>query len=121
MPYIKISLAQKLTPEKQEELVKGLGEALSVIPGKDGRMLIADVEDGKTLFMGGVRQEDFAFIDARYYLKYEYHIKKAFVKAVFDAVSRVCGTPYEKMSMNLNEYTDWGGFGDFRDEYYQDV
>jgi hypothetical protein len=120
MPYIRIALARELTPEKREELARALGEALGLIPGKDGSMLITDLEDGKTLFMGGVRQEDFAFIDARYFSRFEYHIKKAFVRAVFEAVNRVVGTPYERMSMNITEYSSWGGFGDFRDEYYRD-
>jgi phenylpyruvate tautomerase PptA (4-oxalocrotonate tautomerase family) len=47
MPYIKVSLAQKLTPEKQTELACALGEALEAIPGKSRNMLIADIEDGK--------------------------------------------------------------------------
>ena len=120
MPYIRISLTQKLTSEKQVELAKGLGDALSVIPGKDGRMLITDMEDGKTMFVGGVRQEDFAFIDARYYSKFEYHIKKEFVKAIFNTVHKITGTPLEKMSMNITEYSSWGSFGNYKEEYYSE-
>jgi hypothetical protein len=120
MPYIRISVARKLTPEKQQELVDGLGEALGLIPGKDGRMLITDLEDGKTMFSGGVRQDDFVFIDARYYSKFEYHIKKRFTEAVFNAVHKTLGTPFEKMSLNITEYNSWGGFGSFKDEYYDD-
>jgi phenylpyruvate tautomerase PptA (4-oxalocrotonate tautomerase family) len=120
MPYIKVSLAQKLTPEKQRELACALGEALETIPGKSRNMLIADIEDGKNLFVGGIRQEDFAFIDARYYSRFEYHIKKAFTRALFAAVNKVLGTPYEKMSLNITEYSSWGGFGDFKDEFYND-
>jgi hypothetical protein len=63
MPYIKIKPARELTHEKQEELVKSLGEAISKIPGKDGRMLITDLEDGIT-FSWRRRQDDFAYIDA---------------------------------------------------------
>jgi hypothetical protein len=118
MPYIKISLTQKLLPEKQKELVDGLGEALGLIPGKNGQMLITDLEDGKTMFVGGVKQDDFVFIDVRYYSKQEYHIKKTFTAAVFNAVQKTLGTPFERMSLTISEYTSWGGFGDFKDEYY---
>jgi phenylpyruvate tautomerase PptA (4-oxalocrotonate tautomerase family) len=120
MPYIRISATQKLTKEKQKELVDGLGEALGLIPGKDGRMLITDLEDGKTMFVGGVLQDDFVFVDARYYSRFTHQIKKAFTKAVFDAIHRVLGTPYASMSFNLTEYTSWGGCGDFKDEYFED-
>ncbi|HHU30582.1 MAG: hypothetical protein QM368_06830 [Bacillota bacterium] len=120
MPYIRVSLAQKLPPEKQAELVKGLGEALSIIPGKDGRGLIVDLEDGKTIYCGGVRQEDFVFLDVRYYSNFAYKIKKEFTVAVFNVLNKVLGTPKEKMFLTINEYNSWGGFGDFRDEYYSD-
>ena len=36
MPYIRLSVTKKLTKEKRDELAAALGEALSVIPGKDG-------------------------------------------------------------------------------------
>ncbi len=120
MPYMKVSLAERLTEEKRKELVDGLGEALSNIPGKDGSMLMVDLEEGKTMFVGGMRQESFVFIDVRYYSRFEYHIKKKFTKAVFDVINRVLGIAYEKMSLNISELSSWGGFGDFKDEFYSD-
>ena len=120
MPYMRVSLAQRLTEEERKELVDGLGEALSIIPGKNGSMLMADLEEGKTMFVGGVRQERFAFIDARYYSRFEYHIKKEFTKAVFDVLNRVLDIAYENMSLNITELSNWGGFGDFKDEFYLD-
>ncbi|NLL38302.1 MAG: hypothetical protein GX254_01760 [Clostridiales bacterium] len=120
MPYMKVSLTQKLTEEKRKELVDGLGKALGIIPGKDGSMLIADLEEGRTMYVGGKRQEAFAFIDVRYYSRFEYHIKKKFTKAVFDAIHRVLGIAYENMSLNIAELSSWGGFGDFKDEFYSD-
>ena len=120
MPYIRLSVAQKLAPEKQEELVKGLGDALSIIPGKDGRGLIVDMEDGKTLYVGGVKQDNMVFADVRYYSNFEYHIKKDFTVAVFNAINKALGTSKERMFLTINEYNNWGGFGDFKDEYYND-
>ena len=120
MPYIRLSIAQKLTQEKQEELVKGIGDALSIIPGKDGRGLIVDMEDGKTMYLGGVRQDDLVFVDVRYYSNFEYHIKKNFTVAVFDAINKALGTPKERMSLTITEYNNWGGFGNFKDEFFDD-
>ena len=120
MPYMKVSVTQKLTQEKQDELIGGLGEALATIPGKSAGMLIADLEDGKTMFVGGQRQENFVFVDVRYYSKFEYHIKKKFTIAVFNVFKEVLGTKIECMSLNITEMTSWGGFGDFKDEYFSD-
>jgi hypothetical protein len=120
MPYIRVSATQKLSGEKQAELVKGLGEALALIPGKDGRGLIVDLEDGKTMFVGGVKQENFVFVDVRYYSNFEYHIKKKFTQAVFAVFKKVLGTKPEQAFLTITEYNSWGGFGDFKDEFYDD-
>ncbi len=120
MPYIRLSVTQKLSDEKQTELTRGLGEALSVIPGKDARGLIIDLEDGKTMFVGGNRQDNFVFADVRYFSNFEYHIKKQFTQAVLKVFEKVLGTTPDKAFLTITEYNNWGGFGDFKDEYYKD-
>jgi len=120
MPYIRLSVTQKLTQDKQQELIDGLGEAMSKIPGKDGRLLIVDVEDGRTMYFGGERQEDMVFADVRYYSNFEYHKKKDFTVAAFDAINRILGISKDKMCLTITEYNSWGALGDLRDEYYSD-
>jgi hypothetical protein len=120
MPYMRLSLTQKLTPEKRTELVTELDGCLELIPGKHGPMLILDIEDGKTMFVGPNQQDNFAFADMRYYSNFEYHIKKEFTKAVFKALNKVLGTTDDKMFLTIDEYNNWGGFGDFKDEYYDE-
>lgn len=120
MPYIRLSITRKLTPEQQKELASGLGEAINLIPGKDGRGLIVDLEDGKTMFVGGIPQENFVFADVRYYSKFEYHIKKKFTQAVLGVFNKVLDTQPEQAFLTITEYSNWGGFGDFKDEYYED-
>ena len=120
MPYIRLSVTQSLSQEKQQELVDGLGEAMSKIPGKDGRLLIVDVEDGRTIYFGGVKQDDMVFADVKYYSNFEYHKKKDFTVAFFNAVNRIIGTAKDKMCLTITEYNSWGAVGDFRDEYYSD-
>ena len=121
MPYIRLSVTQKLTQEKQEALVKGLGEAMKKIPGKDERLLIVDVEDGRKIFFGGAKQENMVWAEVRYYSKYEYHKKKEFTVAVFDAISEVLGTSKDKMCLTITEHSNWGALGTFNDEYYSDL
>ena len=118
MPYIRLSISQKLTQEKQEDVVRELGKAISVFPGKDERGLIVDLEDGKTIYVGGVKQDNMAFIDVRYYSNFPYQVKKEFTASVFEALNRVLGTSTERMSLTITEYNSWGGFGDFIDEYF---
>ena len=118
MPYIRLIATKKLSPETQEKLVAGLGEAMSVIPGKDARGLIVDMEDGKTMYAGGVKQENMVFADVKYYSNYTYKVKQDFTAATFKAIKDVLDTTEDKMFLTITEYNNWGGFGDFRDEYY---
>ena len=93
MPFMRVSLSRKLKEEEKQELYGKLSRALAIIPGKEAFMLIADIEDGKDIYCGGKKQENFCFVDARYYSKIEYHIKKAFAQAVMAAIGEVAGTP----------------------------
>ena len=120
MPYIRLSVTQKLTPEKQVELVTAVGEALSIIPGKDGRFLITDLEDGKTMFVGSNKQEDMVFADVRYHGNYEYQYRSDFTVAMFNAINKVLGTKKDRMWLNITEFNSWGGFGDFKDDAHPD-
>ena len=120
MPYMRVSTSKTLTAEQKQSLYEKLGAALAVIPGKEAFMLIADIEDGRQIYSGGGPSEDFVFIDARYYSRIEYHVKKAFVKAVLKAVGDVVGTPKERISMTVLEMNSWGGFGDMADVFYSD-
>ena len=120
MPYMRISLAEKLTEEKRVELVEELGIALEEIPGKKRNMLMAELCDGVPFYMGGVRKEKFCFVDVRWFGNFEYHLKSNFTKAAFAAIDKVLGIPYNAISMNITEVTTWGGFGNFNDMYYKD-
>jgi len=120
MPYIRLSITQKLSEETQEALVNGIGEALNLIPGKDARGLIVDMEDGKTMFVGGKKQDNLVFADVRYYSNYTLKIKQAFTVGVFDAITKILDTPKDRAFLTITEYNSWGGFGDFRDEYLSD-
>lgn len=121
MPYMKVSVAKKLTEEEKQELAKGLGEALGLIPGKHPSFLIADIEDSRNFYLGGRRQENFAFIDVRYYSKFSYQTKCNFTKACFDTLNKVLGTTKEQMFLTISEFSTWGGFGDFVDEYVDKI
>ena len=120
MPYMRVSLSVKLTEEQKQSLYEKLGEALRNIPGKEPFMLMADIEDGRQFYAYGKKQENFAFVDARYFSRVEYHAKKDFAVAVMKAIEEVAGTKSTNISMNIFELSTWAGFGDLNDEFYKD-
>jgi phenylpyruvate tautomerase PptA (4-oxalocrotonate tautomerase family) len=120
MPYFKISVTKKLTEEEREKITEGLGIALETVPGKARFMLIRDREDAKIITMGGVKQDNFVFADLHYCGKQKFSVKKKLAEAVFAVFSDVIGTKPEFASLTITEHDNWGGFGDFRDEFFSD-
>jgi hypothetical protein len=117
---MRVSLSVKLTEEQRQSLYEKLGEALRNIPGKEPAMLMADIEDGRQFYAFGKRQDNFAFVDARYFSRAEYHAKRDFAVAVMKAIEETAGTRKECISMNIFELSAWAGFGDLNDEFYQE-
>ena len=120
MPYMRVSLTVTLTEAEKQSLYEKLGEALRNIPGKEPWMLMADIEDGRCIYAYGKKMENFAFVDARYFSRVEYHIKRAFALAVMEAITAVAGTEPNNISMNIFELSTWAGFGDLNDEFYKE-
>ncbi len=118
MPYIRLSMTKKLDAETEQKLVDGLGIALSKIPGKDPCWTSVEVNDGIRMYFGGEKQDNMVFLDVRYVSKFEFHLKRAFVRAAFDTVHEILGTDKERICLNITEFSNWGAAGDFRDELY---
>jgi phenylpyruvate tautomerase PptA (4-oxalocrotonate tautomerase family) len=120
MPYIRLSITRKLEEDIEQKLVDGIGEALSKIPGKDPCWTMVEVSDGLKMYFGGIKQTDMVFADIKYVGKFEYHKKKEFTAAAFDAIHEILGTSKDRICLTITEFTNWGAVGDFRDVYYSE-
>lgn len=118
MPYLRVSVAKKISPDAEQILVDGLGAALSKIPGKEPQWTMVEVNDGLRLYFGGERQDDMVFVDVKYVGRFPYQKKKEFTREAFNVINAVLGTPKDKICLVINEYENWGAVGDFRDIYY---
>lgn len=117
MPFMRVSLTHKLTDEKRTQLLKGLEKALAIIPGKAGVPLVVDLEEGKTFYTSGVRQDDFVYVDVQYFSNFKYSKRREFTIAAFDIMHEVLGISKEKMFLLINERNTWGAHGDYLDEF----
>jgi len=120
MPLIRLSVSKELTEESRQQLVDGLGEAMRKIPGKGPEMLMVDLEEGKTMYIAGVTQENTVFADIQYFSNFKHSHKQEFTAAAFEAVNKAIGTAKDKMFLTITERNTWGAFGDFRDEFYSE-
>ena len=120
MPYMKVSLTHKLTDEKRTQLLIGLQNALGIIPGKAGAPLTVDLEEGKTFYTGGVKQEDFIFVDVQYFSNFTHDKKQEFTVTAFNTMHEVLGISKEKMFLLITERNTWGAHGSYLDEFFTD-
>ncbi len=120
MPFIRISIAKKITEEMEQKLIDGLGKALSVIPGKEPQWTMVEVNDGQKLYFGGKKQEEMVFADVKYVSRQEFHKKREFTRAACQMIHEILGTPIDRICLTITEFDNWGAVGDFRDQYYID-
>jgi hypothetical protein len=91
------------------------------VPGKKRHMLILDLEDAKNIYLGGNKEDNFVFSDIHYCGNFPYTVKKKLTEAIFNLYEKTLGTKPECASLTITEHTNWGGFGDFHDDYYSDA
>lgn len=107
MPYIGINMTSTLTKAQKEALKTGLGEKITMIPGKTEKALMVDFSENHTMYFQGERR-DLAFVDVRLYKTAEFADKKRFTEAVFALIQQVTGLPAEDIYLSCGEYDTWG-------------
>lgn len=65
MPYIEAKLSVKLDDDKKDELQGKLTDAVSSAFSKPKAYIMTNIEDGKSLYMGGAKAEGSAYILVR--------------------------------------------------------
>ncbi len=111
MPYISVNVTGVLTDAQKDEIKRGLGEKISVIPGKSEKGLMVDISDRHTLYMAGEKCAQTAYLDVKIYGSADLDSKRAFTEAAFAVVSQATGIPADGMYLNFSEYENWGTRG----------
>lgn len=107
MPYIAVNLTGTLTHEQKIAIKSGLGEKISLIPGKIEKSLMVDISDNHTMFMGG-EERSLAFVDVRCYGETEQQYKKAFAEAVFETLQSATDLTESDIYLNHIDLNNWG-------------
>ena len=118
MPHIRLSIGKKLEPDVEQCLVDRLGKALNNIPEKEPKFTMIEINDSPKMYLGGVKQEDAAFVEIKYFSKFEYALRKAVAADASKAISELANIPIENVYLTINEYDTWGALGGFRDIFY---
>jgi phenylpyruvate tautomerase PptA (4-oxalocrotonate tautomerase family) len=112
MPYIQVTVGQKLSDPQKEALKSELGRLIAIIPGKAEADLIVSIQDGGSLYMGGIKAPS-VYIDLRVYTAVDPEAKKHFARELFSSITRQLGIPSSRQYLTIGEYDHWGYDGEF--------
>ncbi|MDR0731891.1 MAG: hypothetical protein LBF63_09495 [Treponema sp.] len=112
MPYIQVTIGQKLSVQEKETLKSELGRLIAIIPGKTESGLMVSIQDGASLYMGGTG-EPAVYIDLRVYTRADPEAKKRFTRELFAVITRQFGIPAARQYLTIGEYDHWGYDGEF--------
>jgi len=118
MPHIRLSIGKELTPEVEQCLIDRLGKALNNIPEKEPRFTMIEVNDGRKVYLGGAKRTDVAFVEIKYFSKFEFAQRKAVAEDAAKAINELVEIPVENIYLTIDEYSTWGALGGFRDIFY---
>lgn len=113
MPYICVNLTKKLSDEQKDAIKSGLGEKISLIPGKSERALMVDFSENHTMYFAGEKR-DLAFVDVRCYKSAPFADKQRFTEAVFELLAQETGLTADDIYLSWGEYDTWGTKGSMK-------
>ena len=118
MAFMTVSVSRKITQDERDALLKGIGEAQSILPGKSAQELAVILEEDKPMYVSGLKQDNMVYANVKYTGRFTYKLKSEFTVATFEAISKALGTSKDRMMLSIDELECFGGFGDLKDIYY---
>ena len=112
MPYIQVTIAQKLDNSVKDRLQKELSDSISVIPGKTIANTIIAINDGVSMYNNHTPR-DGAFFDVRLYKSSPEEAKKDYANKIFAIAQDVLNMPSTCVQINFTEMEIWASGGNF--------
>jgi phenylpyruvate tautomerase PptA (4-oxalocrotonate tautomerase family) len=112
MPYISVTLGQKLSDSQKEKLKSELGRLIALIPGKSEADLIVAVRDSDAVYSGG-EAVPCMYMDVRVYTKTTEEAKQRFTRETCAFIAKTFGIPVNRQYLTISEYDNWGYDGEW--------
>lgn len=111
MPFIDSKVSVTIAPEQEAELVKRLGQAISIIPGKSEGWLMTGFEQNYHLYFRGENNTPTAFVEVKVFGSEN---KKAFSELtaeICNIFQDVLAIPSDHVYVKYEAVTNWGWNG----------
>lgn len=119
MPFIRSKVSKSVTSEQETKLKKGLGKAISLVPGKSEKYLMAVFEDNCHLYFQGRNDEGIAYIEAAIFGNEAHCGYDEFSAEVTKLYHEVLDIPESNIFIRFEDISDWaeGGMNFDRNKY----
>ena len=106
MPMITVHTNKQLKKEEKALVGRGLGERITLLPGKSEASLMLEIQDGQEMFFRG-GQDTCAFVEVRLFRVSPLEAKQAFTQSLCALLEEV-GIPSRDVYLNFLEFDSWG-------------
>lgn len=107
MPYIQVRTNKEITKEKEMEIKKRLGEAISIV-GKSESWLMIEFVSQAHLYFKGDDTEDLAYVDVKLFGSREPSVYSSFTNEVCSILQDALGIVPGNVYISYGEYANWG-------------
>lgn len=108
MPFILSKVSTPISAEQEVSLKKGLGKAISIIPGKSEEYLLCEFEDNSRLWLRGEHDEPIAYITVSIFGNEPHIGNDRFFSEVTRLYGEVLGIPADRVYIKYDDISVWG-------------
>ncbi len=117
MPYVSMLTNVEITKEKEDALIKALGEGIEVIKNKTKENLFIKIEDKCRLYKGGDIKEPNAMLSVDLFGYSDKADLKEYCNVINETLLNELGIKPDKIFINFTECRHWGSRGNCNTAY----
>jgi len=108
MPFINVKTSAALTDEQVEQVVKEMGQAIALFPGKSEAYLMVNVEPDCKLYFKGNDDKNTAFVDVAIFGTSTKEYCGLVTDRVCDVLENIAGVPADRCYVKFEFNSLWG-------------
>ncbi|MBP5270450.1 MAG: hypothetical protein ILO42_05785 [Clostridia bacterium] len=111
MPYVNASVTEKVSPEKEKELGRLLGEAIEIFHGKSEKWLMIKIDDCARITFAGDSEKPAAMIEVMIFGSAKDAEYDRMTARLCDVFGSSLGIPRDRIYVKYGECDRWGWNG----------
>ena len=108
MPFINIKTSATLTDAQTEQIVKEMGQTITLFPGKTEAWLMVNVEKDCKLYFKGNDSKNTAFVDVAVFGSASKDSCAKVTESVCAVLEKIAGIPSDRTYVKFEFNTMWG-------------